>query len=951
MSCNDNNNNCCNNIIIDIVPTPPENITLDILNPPAVDIGINIQEFVTIWGNIIGDITKQRDLMALLSSTRSLDLTAMLQFLSANNVRLSAATITTDLSVGRDVYVDGTLYTKTTAITLVSYNQFVGDGSNNTFTVNHNFNSNYISVVVTDLTTNLVAYPAIQIPNLNSVVVDFSFVPPPSSYNVTVFGAVPTNKIAAFKIEQIENPRKNQLFVSLTGSDLNDGKDPIFPLRTVKKACEIAHNERVNGFNNRDVMYTIFVGTGDFYEENPIYVAPNTSIIGDNLRRSSIRPINKTFDIFWLDNSSYIWGFTFRDHLEPSAGAAFPILTNPLLTGIAFKNLLTPYVSPGVYKWRRPFITTSPYVQGSSSITSSLAMPLQTNVSRAFTTQPYPTAPLSIDGVNLSVNTIIGIIQNGLNNYSLQTYTVSPDVSAAVSIIQSVSAYIQDDTINHINSKYPYLDYNQTLCKRDVGYILSAICVDIQNGNNAQAIYNGQMYYSGNVLVFPQNQILPTVEAMNRIKTTTGNILNGILFDRSDIERTISTVTDILTYGLSGYKTYTYSPSPDALSAVQLIELNKNFIAKETLSFINTAYPTLTYNLSTCERDINYILSAVQVDIQNGNNNEGIRNGQHYYNGTSSYLPNGQIAPTVTSLNFLKWITKYVASNQVIPRYPAGAGMRVDGSHAEGFLRSMVLDSYTQFNEGGKGIYMLNNGYAQLVSIFTICCTQGILCETGGTCSISNSNSSFGLSGIVATGKSPVTVLTGTLVNNPFTSNSVIVSNVSGVNINPNSDYYVPGGLDTRKVAYTPYSGLIFTIGNDLTLYSIDNTNSPILSAGTDSTFNVFTTQNIFTNYEPGEIVRFYIRSTATASSHAFEYIGTGDVLARAVPALGGVTNIALEAVFADGGAVYFTSTNQAGDFRVGQEFTIVQETGTIEGDTFKRSILTLVTPLNLALE
>jgi hypothetical protein len=951
MSCNDNNNNCCNNIIIDIVPTPPENITLDILNPPAVDIGINIQEFVTIWGNIIGDITKQRDLMALLSSTRSLDLTAMLQFLSANNVRLSAATITTDLSVGRDVYVDGTLYTKTTAITLVSYNQFVGDGSNNTFTVNHNFNSNYISVVVTDLTTNLVAYPAIQIPNLNSVVVDFSFVPPPSSYNVTVFGAVPTNKIAAFKIEQIENPRKNQLFVSLTGSDLNDGKDPIFPLRTVKKACEIAHNERVNGFNNRDVMYTIFVGTGDFYEENPIYVAPNTSIIGDNLRRSSIRPINKTFDIFWLDNSSYIWGFTFRDHLEPSAGAAFPILTNPLLTGIAFKNLLTPYVSPGVYKWRRPFITTSPYVQGSSSITSSLAMPLQTNVSRAFTTQPYPTAPLSIDGVNLSVNTIIGIIQNGLNNYSLQTYTVSPDVSAAVSIIQSVSAYIQDDTINHINSKYPYLDYNQTLCKRDVGYILSAICVDIQNGNNAQAIYNGQMYYSGNVLVFPQNQILPTVEAMNRIKTTTGNILNGILFDRSDIERTISTVTDILTYGLSGYKTYTYSPSPDALSAAQLIELNKNFIAKETLSFINRAYPTLTYNLSTCERDINYILSAVQVDIQNGNNNEGIRNGQHYYNGTSSYLPNGQIAPTVTSLNFLKWITKYVASNQVIPRYPAGAGMRVDGSHAEGFLRSMVLDSYTQFNEGGKGIYMLNNGYAQLVSIFTICCTQGILCETGGTCSISNSNSSFGLSGIVATGKSPVTVLTGTLVNNPFTSNSVIVSNVSGVNINPNSDYYVPGGLDTRKVAYTPYSGLIFTIGNDLTLYSIDNTNSPILSAGTDSTFNVFTTQNIFTNYEPGEIVRFYIRSTATASSHAFEYIGTGEVLARAVPALGGVTNIALEAVFADGGAVYFTSTNQAGDFRVGQEFTIVQETGTIEGDTFKRSILTLVTPLNLALE
>ena len=104
-------------------------------------------------------------------------------------------------------------------------------------------------------------------------------------------------------------------------------------------------------------------------------------------------------------------------------------------------------------------------------------------------------------------------------------------------------------------------------------------------------------------------------------------------------------------------------------------------------------------------------------------------------------------------------------------------------------------------------------------------------------------------------------------------------------------------------------------------------------------------------SYTSGDIVNFYIRSSVTTSSHTFEYIGSGVTLSAAVPALGGVGDFAKEAVYGDGGIVYFTSTNQAGNFRVGNEFTIVQETGTIEGDTFKRAILALVTPLVLSLE
>jgi hypothetical protein len=286
--------------------------------------------------------------------------------------------------------------------------------------------------------------------------------------------------------------------------------------------------------------------------------------------------------------------------------------------------------------------------------------------------------------------------------------------------------------------------------------------------------------------------------------------------------------------------------------------------------------------------------------------------------------------------------------------------MRVDGSLAEGFLRSMVLDSYTQFNEGGKGIEIINNGYAQLVSIFTICCTEGMVCKSGGTCSISNSNCSFGLSGLVASGKSPTPVLTGVLTNfvstpdDPFITSTLVMSGVAGTDIFPDSDYYptilnTPGiGLDTRKIAYTPYDNLVFEIGNEPTLYTVSGTP---LSSGPGS-FTVSTVQRINnSSIITGTPVRFYIRSTIYASAHTFEFVGTGTQLRNAVPALGGVATPETEVAYDNGGAIYYTSTNHTGDFSIGDEFRVVQSTGIVEGDTFRRSILTLVTPLTLALE
>ena len=86
---------------------------------------------------------------------------------------------------------------------------------------------------------------------------------------------------------------------------------------------------------------------------------------------------------------------------------------------------------------------------------------------------------------------------------------------------------------------------------------------------------------------------------------------------------------------------------------------------------------------------------------------------------------------------------------------PDSIGIKIDGNAAIGPIKSMVLDSYTQYNQGGIGASITNQGYAQLVSLFTICDDIAIYCGNGGACDLTNSNSSFGNYGLVADGVSP----------------------------------------------------------------------------------------------------------------------------------------------------------------------------------------------------
>jgi len=336
---------------------------------------------------------------------------------------------------------------------------------------------------------------------------------------------------------------------------------------------------------------------------------------------------------------------------------------------------------------------------------------------------------------------------------------------------------------------------------------------------------------------------------------------------------------------------------------------------------------------------------------------------------------------------------------------PNSVGVRVNGAHASGDTKSIVVDSYTQYNQGGIGVSITNNGYAQLVSLFTICNDIAIYCGSGGACDLTNSNSSFGNYGLVADGVSneqyvgvittPATANSSTFVvagvgtNRPFDGqivyfddlyyeiNKITITN-GGSNYTsaptltidePTTDWgiaaqavtTVSNGVVTeidiissgRGYTTTPSitiaggggSGLILSLKTIPKYYAIQSATQP--SAGI-STITI--NENLPYAVGVGTTVPFFKQSRILASGHSFEYIGSGVTIATALPSTGGVPIQENEIDMRNGALVIYTSTDQSGNFKIGDGVTINQTTGDISGTSYTRSLYANVTPLILAL-
>ncbi len=362
-----------------------------------------------------------------------------------------------------------------------------------------------------------------------------------------------------------------------------------------------------------------------------------------------------------------------------------------------------------------------------------------------------------------------------------------------------------------------------------------------------------------------------------------------------------------------------------------------------------------------------------------------------------AFPPDGS-AGIITQSPYVRNCTNFV---------PNSMGMKVDGSHAMG-LKSMNVDSYTQYNQGGIGVTISNNGYAQLVSIFTICNVTGITAVSGAQCDVNNSNTSFGTRGLVASGVGTVnqtgavaqagiaednTIVVGSLTSRPFTGqvfylgelfnevSSISVTNAGSgyTSTNPPvvtiADPSGPGGITAEGVAVISGFGSVTSVNINATgsqyrtaptitiaapssgvTAAASATISPsyfTINSATPVTAGVSTItidQKLPAAVGVGSTVPFAKQSLILASSYTFEHVGSGTNINTARPSKGGVAIPENQAISEQGGKVVYTSTDERGNLKVGDNFTINQQTGDITGDAFKKSIQAQLTPLIIAI-
>ena len=127
--------------------------------------------------------------------------------------------------------------------------------------------------------------------------------------------------------------------------------------------------------------------------------------------------------------------------------------------------------------------------------------------------------------------------------------------------------------------------------------------------------------------------------------------------------------------------------------------------------------------------------------------------------------------------------------------------------------------------------------------------------------------------------------------------------------------------------------------------YKVISASAPVSGVST-----VTLAQSLNNNVGIGTTVFLFRQSLQIVSSHSFEYIGAGNSIEFARPSKGGVTIQENEVIKINGGEIAYTSTDQDGNFAIGDDLVIDQATGTIRGRSFERSLLNTVTPFIIAL-
>ena len=376
-----------------------------------------------------------------------------------------------------------------------------------------------------------------------------------------------------------------------------------------------------------------------------------------------------------------------------------------------------------------------------------------------------------------------------------------------------------------VTTKVKYL---QIKCIRDIGKILEAVRFDFAVNSNHRTLKAAHAYLRKTAVeVYTGNQKTITRDAIANALTT--EAIANVAANSTAITRITASarIIDAVIFGATNEGSVCQTSDQNVYYAMLQLERNRDFIVAEVSAWIaneistatsGSIWENYTYDSALCLRDVGLYIDALKYDLMYPGNYSSRYVARYYANAVTGsqeedmfYLRDatgvrnctlkglsGDLTPAntygtsrctagaYTSLDpgfgpedFTTWIITRSPYVQGVTTFgTAATGQRIDGALHNGGNDSMVSNDFTQVISDGIGAHILNNGRAELVSVFTYYSHIGYLAETGGRIRATNGNNSYGTFGSVAEGVDPDETPVTAVVDNR-TQYSATISNVN----------------------------------------------------------------------------------------------------------------------------------------------------------------------------
>ena len=553
----------------------------------------------------------------------------------------------------------------------------------------------------------------------------------------------------------------NRIYVSSQGSDTNDGRSPETALKTIKAAARLA--------TTTTEVESIYVGTGEFIEDNPIYLPPGTAVIGDNLRRTILKPLNEGRDFFWWSSGCYISYLVFQDYYFGGFGR---LDTSNQINDREFsESSLTFNLFPGHTLQKLPSI----YKNGADLI----AFQRNNIIEEAYTYMISQNSVFVLLGeeaiykqhIGSFVDAIINDLKVGGNVNSIKAgkaYRNSDGnlISTLPKFPQTEQAFIKvkelcKTAIMTVPNGFPipvnFTNPGATTEVSDTINSLSNLIISLVNGGDTP------QYHSGLNYILIDQEWIEILDLQDNTITIEGLGKRGISHpintqENSVIDKHINGA--IVSQAGRAFRYAVAFPDQEGYWGKGRISITETIVTG-----IGTKFTKETFGSSTLTSldgwslkvgNISYLIKTINSDTSI----TLVSSASSIVDKTYKIIPKKEqifLSPYVQNCSNISVLGKsyYDSITQTydVNKTRAG-GMLVDNAQLDNKtpIPSNVADAFTQIAFGGIGFHLKNNAYAQLVSVFQVFDSVGVLCESGAYVSVTNSATNFGKEGLVAVG-------------------------------------------------------------------------------------------------------------------------------------------------------------------------------------------------------